>query len=208
MLRRACGAATVREICLNLKEAVSKSETYAFYHQELLQVLLGAQPYAALEALCGDSAADLDLGISILDQASQLRRNVFDAIPQGDLLSWCDQQPETRYPAVAADVTAFQPSGNAGRPLWTSTARKLLDKAPDRVEVLKKFIGQFSPTAWAGSHAAIVESNAKLLDDLAGHPDPALVEFIQEEKTRLSQAIRAERQTETLIEREMGERFE
>jgi hypothetical protein len=83
-----------------------------------------------------------------------------------------------------------------------------LDKAPDRVEVLKKFIGQFSPTGWAGSRASIVESNAKLLDDLAGYPDPALIEFIQKEKTRLSQAIQAERHTEALIERERDERFE
>jgi hypothetical protein len=202
------GAATVREICRNLKDAVSKSETSAFYQQELLQVLLGAHPYAALEALCGDSAADLMLGISILDQASQLRRNVFDAIPEADLLSWCDQRPEIRYPAVAGGVTAFQPSGDTGGPRWTSTARKLLDKAPDRVEVLKKFIGRFSPMGWAGSHAAIVESNAQLLDELAAYPDPAVVEFIAKEKSRLAQAIQAERQTETLIERERDERFE
>jgi hypothetical protein len=157
------GAATVREICHNLKEAVSKSETYAFYQQELLQALLGAQPLAALEALCGDNAADLKLGVGILDEVGQLRRNAFDAIPEANLLSWCDRQPETRYPAVAAGITTFQPSSDTGSPQWTSTALKLLDKAPDRVEVLKKFIAQFSPTGWVGSHAAIVESNARLL---------------------------------------------
>jgi hypothetical protein len=202
------GAAAVREICHNLKDAVSKSETYPFYQQELIQALLGAQPVAALEALCGDNAMDLKLGMSILEQAGQLRRNALDAVPKADLFSWCDQQPETRYPAVATGVTPFQPSGDTGRSQWTSTARKLLDKAPDRVEVLKKFIGQFSPTGWAGSRASIVESNAKLLDDLAGYPDPALIEFIQKEKTRLSQAIQAERHTEALIERERDERFE
>ncbi|MGA3200730.1 MAG: hypothetical protein ABSD89_15200 [Halobacteriota archaeon] len=198
----------MREICHNLKEAVSKSETYAFYQQELLQALLGAQPLAALEALCGDNAVDLKLGVGILDEVGQLRRNAFDAIPEADLLSWCDRQPETRYPAVAGGVAAFQPSGDAGRPEWTSTARKLLDKAPDRVEVLKKFIAQFSPIGWVGSHAAIVGANAKLLDQLDGYADPALVEFIANEKTRLSKAIHAEKQTETLIEREWHERFE
>jgi len=47
------GAATVREICRNLKDDVSKSETYGFYHTELLKILLRAQPLAALESLCG-----------------------------------------------------------------------------------------------------------------------------------------------------------
>jgi hypothetical protein len=202
------GAVTVREICHNLKEAVSKSETSAFFHEELLQILLDAQPIAALEALCGDNATDLKLGIRILDQAARLRRNAFDSVPEDYLVSWCDQQPDTRYPAAAAGVTSVQPSGDTGRPQWTSTALKLLDKAPDRVEVLKKFIGQFSPMSWAGSRAGIVESNAKLLDELAGYPDTALVEFIAKEKVRLAEAIKMERQTETLFDKERDERFE
>ena len=58
MVGRACligekGAAAVQEICHNLKESILKSETYAFYHAELLQILLATQPLAALEALCG-----------------------------------------------------------------------------------------------------------------------------------------------------------
>jgi hypothetical protein len=202
------GAATVREICRNLKEAVSNSETYAFHHSELLHILLGAQPLAALEALCGGNQMDLQLGASILDQVDQLRRNPFDAVPEADLVSWCDQQPEIRYPAVAAGVTPFQLSGEAGRLQWTNIARKLLDGAPNRVEVLKKFINKFSPVAWAGSHVTIVESNAKLLDDLATYPDPAVIEFIRAEKIRLAEAIKTERRTETLIERERDERFE
>jgi hypothetical protein len=202
------GAATVREVCQNLRNAVSKSETFAFYQQELVQALVRAQPTAALEALCGDNAEDLRLGISILDQAGQLRRNAFDAIPEADLLTWCEQQPGTRYAAVASGITAFQPSVETGRPEWTSTAHKFLDKAPNRVEVLKGFIGQFSPMEWTGSRVAIVESNTRLLDELTEHPDPALVEFVRKEKARLSQAVQSERWTETLIQRERDERFE
>jgi hypothetical protein len=213
MIARHCligekGAATVREICHNLKEAVSKSETPAFFHKELVQILLGAQPVAALEALCGDNAADLKVGISILDEAGQLRRNPFDSVPEAYLLGWCDQQPETRYPAVAAGVTSVQPSVGTGSPEWTSIALKLLDKAPDRVAVLKKFIEQFSPMSWLGSRAGIVESNAKLLDDLAEYPDTALVDFIAKAKVRLAEAIKMERRTETFFEKERDERFE
>jgi hypothetical protein len=106
-------------------------------------------------------------------------------------------------------VTPFQWSGEARHPQWTSIARKLLDRAPDRISVLKLFIGKFRPTAWTGSRAAIVESNVRLLDELAAdYPNPAFLDFIGKEKARLAQAIQAERQTETLIERKMDERFE
>lgn len=202
------GAATAREICQNLRDAVSRSKTYAFNHKRLLLTVLNVQPVAALEALCGENKADLNVGISILDQAGGLRRNAFDAVPEAHLLNWCDQQPESRYPAAAAHITAFQPPGGAGRPQWTGTARKLLDRAPDRVAVIKEFIRQFSPMSWSGSRVGIWESNARLLDELAEYPDAELVEFIAKQKVKLAEAIKMERQEETISEKERDERFE
>ncbi len=166
------GASAVLEICRNLRSAVSKSETYSFHHADLLQILFGAQPLAALQGLCEGDQAELDLGVSILNQAAELRRNPFDAIPEADLLAWCDKAPGIRYPAVAAGVTPFRQSGETGRPQWTSVAHKLLERAPDRVAVLKQFIYRFTPTGWTGSRAAIVESNARLSMKLATFPRP------------------------------------
>jgi hypothetical protein len=202
------GAATVRKICQNLREAVSKHETYAFHHTELLKAVLEVQPFATLSALCGDDAEDLKLGMRILEESSPVRRNAFDAVPEAALIRWCDEKPETRYPAAAAALTAFEPSGQPGRLQWTGTSRKLLDKAPNRVEVLKQFTRRFSPSGWAGSRASIVESNAMLLDDLANYPDPAVVKFIVEEKARLATVIKVEKQIETTFMREVDERFE
>lgn len=102
----------------------------------------------------------------------------------------------------------FQWSGEAARPQWTNIARKLLERAPDRVAVLRRFVDKFTPTAWTGSRAAIVESNAKLLDELAVYSDPALDEFIASEKRRLIDAIEEERTIDFLIDRERDERFE
>ena len=76
------GEATIRELCSKLRESVSKSETYAFNHAELLQALIGAQPTAALEGLCGDDADSLKVGLGIIDQNSQIRRGALDPIPR------------------------------------------------------------------------------------------------------------------------------
>ena len=202
------GATTVREICRNLKDAVSKSETYAFYLADLLKILLRAQPVAALESLCGGDKSELDSGVRILDEAAQLRGNPFDTIPEGDLLTWCDQQPEIRYPAIAAGVTPFQPSGEAGVLQWTHVARKLLDKAPDRVAVLRGFTDKFIPTAWRGSRTATIESHARLLDELAIYADPAVVEFVTKEKARVADAIKVEQTTEFFIDQDRYRGFE
>lgn len=114
MIGRSCligdnGAATVREMCLALREAISRSETYAAQHRDLLQVLLGAQPVAALEALCGGRAEGLKIGMSILEYTQQLLSKPFDKFPESDLLNWCDQLPgggHNRFPSVRRSRSA------------------------------------------------------------------------------------------------------
>lgn len=202
------GSTTVWQVCRNLRDAVAKSNTHAYYHADLLQILIAAQPQAALDGLCGGGEEGLNLGASILNQAAQFQSNPFAAIPEADLLAWCDQQPEARYPVIAAGVTPFQMSGEGGRPRWTSFARTILDKAPDRVAVLREFVGKFRPTMWTGSLAAIVASNFRLLDELGEYPDPALTEFIAKEKLRFRAVIEGENRIQELIDRRMEERFE
>lgn len=62
--------------------------------------------------------------------------------------------------------------------------------------------------AFAGSRAAIVESNAKPLDDLATYSDPVLIEFIAKEKAKLAGTIEDEHRMQYWMDRERDERFE
>jgi hypothetical protein len=99
---------------------------------------------------------------------------------------------------------------------WTATLDKdgtsILEKAPDRIAVLKQlirqFIRQFSPMSWSRSRAAIVAANTKLLDELEAYPDTAVAKFVMEEKVRLSQCIEQEKRQETELDRARDERFE
>jgi hypothetical protein len=202
------GAEIAREICRKLKDSVSKYETRAFGHEELLQALFGAQPAAALDELCAGDAAGLKRGIRVIDYFRSLSKNPLDAVSEAELLRWCNQEPKTRYPTAAAITTIFHGADEPGLRRWTNIALRLLERAPDRVEVLRQFIRRFSPMSWSGSRATIVASNAKLLDELVGYSDPALTDFIAQEKVRLSNEIAAERRAETLEDSAKDERFE
>jgi hypothetical protein len=213
IVARACllgerGATAVGKFCRKLRDAISRSETYAFYHADVLQILFSVQPLAALDGFCGGDQTELKIGARILKEAAQMRRNPFDTIPEADLLTWCDQHPDTRYPVAAGGVTPFRSSGGAGSQQWTGIAHKLWEKAPDRIAVLKEFIDKFVPTGWSGSRAAIVESNARLLDDLETYSDPVLIEFIAEEKARLADTMEDEHRIQHWMDRERDERFE
>ena len=198
------GAATVREVCTNLRDAISKSEASAYGHREFLQVLFSTQPLAVLQSLCSGDAAMVKIGISVLQNADLLHPHAFDVIPEEDLLRWCDELPDARYPIAAAGIAAIRQDKDG--PHWADIALKILEKSPDRVRVLQKFIRQFSLPGWDLSRAAEVQTNSQLLDDFAGHPDPTLADFAKSEKSRLSQAIAEARKVRPPIYMERDER--
>ncbi len=186
------GAATVREICIKLRSAVSRSEASAYGHREFLQVLFSAQPAAVLQSLCSGDAAVAEIGVRILANSELLHPHAFDVIPEEELLRWCDELPDVRYPIAAAGVAAIRHDTDG--PHWADIARRILERSPDRIEVLRKFIRQFRLPGWDAPQTAEVQSDMRLLDEMAAYSDPGLVEFAGNEKARLSQAIAAARE--------------
>jgi hypothetical protein len=85
----------------------------------------------------------------------------------------------------------------------------LLEKAPDRVEVLRRYIEKFRPMSWSGgSQVPPWEANVRLLDSLADYPDPSIVAFVAAEKTRLLGVLDLVRQREASEEKRENEQFE
>lgn len=198
----------VFNLCERLKTAVSLCETSAFYHRAFLASLLTVQPMATLDGLLGDSEQQ-QVGIRILDDICDDRGNPLDAVPTQDILRWCDKDPEVRYPIIARLVTVSKSASQSEPRKWTDTALLLLEKAPDRIAVLREFINQLTVlSGWVGSFAATLEANVKIVDELAAHPDPAVVEFIAREKVRIKEIIDTERRREEAYERHRDERFE
>lgn len=199
------GGAVATALCTTLKAAVTTYKTHVSYHDDLLNGLFTAQPCAALDGLCGGGAKELDLGIRMLRDAGD-RKNPLAAVPEAELLRWCDQEPRSRYPALASVITVIEKVKD-NSPRWTSVALRFLERAPDQVAVLRQFVRQFMPSGgWNGSLAVILESNATLLDQLDEYP--TLRDAIAQEKERLQEWIQRERVHETASDRERDERFE
>jgi len=201
-------AAIAQEVCRKLKESIAKYETSALDHNHLLQGLLTVQPAAVLDAIFARASADPGVGIRIFQELIQRQTNPMDVVSKEELARWCDRDPAMRYPIAAAVVTAFTHADGKALPKWTDTALYLLERAPERLKVLELFVRRFMPMSWSGSRATIIESNARLLDDLEGHPDPSVVEFVAREKTRLASVVQGERRAETLADSRRDERFE
>jgi hypothetical protein len=209
---RAClvdaeGAATAKAMSERLRAAVAADETHASYHEGLLGALLRSKPLACLDGLFGGNEEEQEQGLGVINDLGLLDRNPMEAISADAVAQWCDVAPEQRY-AIAAAFITFSTTIESGGPEWSATALRLLETAPSRADFLKRIVERFWPMSWSGSRAAIAEANAKLLYQLPSYDDPALAQFITQEKTRLAKEIEAERRSETKHDRDSDERFE
>ena len=199
------GATVVERLCTKLRSAISRFEAYVFHHDDLIRTLFRVQPISALNGLCGE---DSSVGFNILDETNCLRINPFEFISENDLLGWCDNEPRTRYPGIAKAISPVEASEQTGQPRWSRFALRLMDRAPDRLGVLKQLAAQFSPVHWVGSDAVNQESNTTLLEALIDHSDPAVREFVAQEKIRRFETAKAAKKAERIMQREADERFE
>jgi hypothetical protein len=99
-------------------------------------------------------------------------------------------------------------AANSAKPQWKPSALALLERAPNKIEVLKHYIGHFAPRSWSGSRSATWEANARLLDHFENHSDLDLAAFARLKRDELRHLIDELKQQELDSEKRENERFE
>jgi hypothetical protein len=181
---------------------------YEFHYDQLLEGLFKTQPRIALDVFFGDDASGgLAPDLHRFDDPSDHRKKPLDAVPDDEILGWCQKNPETRYAAMARAVSFFANAKDAPMQ-WSPIALMMLDAAPNPTAILEIFIDRFSPRSWSGSRAAIIESRARLLEALTDHPNVSIAAMAIEKQPALQAAVERERRSETERDQERDERFE
>lgn len=201
----------VKDICARLLAAIAARKTYGFEYDQLLQGLFKAQPKAALDGFFGSSNEDLNRACQLMRDISHHHTNPLDFVPVATLLAWCEAERGERYPLMAKVVSVFAgKAADAEAPAlkWSDAATALLEKAPDKIEILKIFIQRFRPMSWSGSRAAVMEARLPLLTAMGKHREGVFATIARVEAERFKQEIELERKHETERDKEADERFE
>ncbi len=188
-----------------VKQAIKDGKTYPLFSRRSSRHSTLSFRDSCSSITLWHSRFRLDLGRG---DAGNARYMVFDRIPRLKLFEWCDRLPQSRYPAVAARIIAFQSSGSPAKLEWTQMARDLIVRAPDATAVLRALIGQFSPQAGWGSIASAIEPHIELLKEFTEHSNPTLASFAVSEMDRLRKAVVEVRQSERKIDLVEEETFE
>jgi hypothetical protein len=198
----------VEEVCANFRNAISRHKIIRDQYNHLFAALFAVQPRAVLDGLFGGAKHNAKQGYVGFAGNPFLTLHLLHCADEGVLISWCDVDPVVRYPIAASGIDVFELGGDKIPTGWTPIALKLLDRAPDRIAVMEKFIDRFTPTSWWGSLATIMEASAKLLDDVRSLNDIALNEYIDQQRGRIEKIAIEERRVERMMDMERDESFE
>ena len=109
---------------------------------------------------------------------------------------------------MASVVTLFRPGAADEGMAWSEIAQALLDRAPDRLAIVKEYAQRFRPHSYSGSLATAMEAALAPLRRLEDDADQTVAAFARAERTRLRQEIESSRRYETETDRRTDERFE
>lgn len=201
---------TAATLCGALAGAFIKRTLALHELHALVLALFRRQPMAALDAfaLASSEPEENRNLLRMFDEFVEHFRHPLREVSDEAILAWCAQDPGRNYEAAASCIPFSKASAGPSVAGWSDIALQVLRRAPDRVAVLRCFVERFSPMAWSGSRAAIVEANAALLTPIEEWDDPEVARLAREERERLLEEAWMEREREAEWHGRRDERFE
>ena len=199
---------TVQILLARIREARASYNFDLLGENRILSAIFTAQPIVALNDLFAPEQQYERSGMRGFFGHDDLLGSPLDCVPEATLFAWCDEVSTVRYALIAASMVPFTRPQNSDKPQWKSAALALLDRAPNKIEVLEQYIDHFAPMSWSGSRVSIWEANVQLLAQLDAHSDVELAAFARLRRSELEMVLNDERRRELASERRDNETFE
>jgi len=197
-----------KEVCQHLAEAITDNRIYAFDYPDLLNILARTHPSVFLDVFLGNEGIKDYQRRRMFADDFERRGSPLDQISDDDLIAWCDNAPENRYPLIASVIQAFSESAEKGGFAWKPIVYSIFEKAPDLSGVFEHLADAIRPTAGFGSLADILQKRSVLFQSLYEHDNAEIRAWARGQYSALQETIKREREWEERRNRERNESFE
>jgi hypothetical protein len=196
------------KICQNLAEAIADNRIYAYDYPDLLNIIARDQPFVFLNTFIGNDNVRGHLRRRIFTDDFERRSNPINQISDNDILFWCDEDPQKRYPLIALSVQAYTKSTGANDLAWRPIIYSIFEKAPNLGVIFENLADSMRPTAWMGSLADILQKRSLLFYELTKHDNALISTWAKDQYAALQETIKREQEWEGNHNRERNESFE
>ena len=129
-------------------------------------------------------------------------------ISNEDIVSWCDDDPETRYIRLVPVIRTFSKSDETGEISWSPLILDLLNKLANLTKVLDQLAITIRPDSWSGSLADILDERSVLFESLFHHDNEEVRAWARTQHTIIHEDITREREWESREDRQRNQTFE
>jgi pimeloyl-ACP methyl ester carboxylesterase len=190
----------------NIRDAIVSHIIGRTDFPEFLSTMIQLEPILALDVFIGgEIKADYRLKDALRGRFDK-KFSPFSRIEATSILSWCNIQPEQRFPVFASLITPHQTTENSTK--WTPLAIELINNAPDPIKVLNEFSSNLHPMSWSGSRAKILEKHLPLFKHLKVNSDIKIASWAIEKEIVWEKNIAREYENEDEKDIDRDERFE
>lgn len=204
------GKGAAEATCGHLAEAIANSSVSALGYPDLLKNLAHAQPFVFLDAFLENSRINNGQDRRMFsDDSFEERNSPINQISDTDLLSWCESDPENRYPFIASAIQPFSGSTETGDLAWKPIVYSIFEKAPNLAIILECFVDATKlVSSWWGSFAEILQKRSVLFQALYQHDNAAIRDWARKQYQDLQEIIKREQEAERSRNRKINESFE
>lgn len=190
----------VQDFCTKLSNAIWNENVSLYDCKKVLAELFKSSPLVALNAFIKPKQSQGEH----LNRILRNERYPLEIIPVEVMLEWANEEPQSRFLALASATSLFIGSENEYERELSQTAIALIDAAPDKEAVLKSLRKHLYPSGGVGSFAVGLDRRREALTPLTQHADPVVAQQVAEWDNSLKRWAEEERARE----RKEDERFE
>ncbi|MFT7111051.1 MAG: hypothetical protein ACI843_002728 [Psychrobacter glaciei] len=173
---------------------------------DFLSTMIQMHPILALEVFIGE-------GVEVEPQLRNAIKNRFDNktspfsnMEAQNILEWCDDSRENRYPKLASIITPYQFIEESIE--WTPLAIEVLKNSPEPIKVLEEYLSSLHSSSGSGSRAQKLESRLPLFQILKKHDNKKISSWAINKEVQWKKFIASEYEREVERDIDRGERFE
>ena len=159
-----------------------------------------------LDAFIGNDSIKAYQRIRMFNADFENRDNPLDQISDDDFISWCEKDPENRYPLITSAIQPFTESD--GRLKWKPLISHIFDRALELETVFDNIAYYMEPKSWDGSRADIMQNRSVLFKELYQHDNAEIRSLAKAKYLDLQGKIIEERKSEGSRHRRQFESFE
>lgn len=192
-------------ICKSLSKGIETSRI-SDYHK-FLQLLSATYPTQFLEVVFDDEFIDnyhswsWDFSYSHKENYS-----IVDNIPSKEIIKWCNENPEKRYPFITKIV--YPLTAHKDSLIIKPIIYDLINSTPVLEDFLSELGNSIEPQIWSGSRADVIEGRLVLFVELKEHDNDIVNNWANEEYSKYIKIVEETRKHEQERNENQYERFE